>query len=207
MNEIWKDIKGYEGLYQISNLGRVRNKKGRILKQSFDGVGYYKIKLCNNCHEKTILIHRLVATNFLANPNNYKCVDHINTIRTDNRLENLRWCTTAENNCNVITKNKRAAYYRVKPILQFDINGRYVNRFSNSVDAGNSVHVNCNKILECCRGERKSIGGYLWAFEYVYLQRNVASFINKTASVFGIEKCDSPYNTMREIEKYIDNKK
>lgn len=102
--EEWKDIKGYEGLYQVSNEGRVFSiRKNKLLspvknKKS----GYIQVSLNKNTH----LVHRLVAEAFIPNTENKPVVDHINTIRTDNRIENLRWVTQKENNNNPITKKK-----------------------------------------------------------------------------------------------------
>ena len=94
MEEIWVDIKGYEGLYQVSNQGRVKkiykNGKIRILKTRLDNNGYLCVTLSKNNKPKIFKIHRLIATHFIPNPDNKPCVDHINTIRTDNRIENLR---------------------------------------------------------------------------------------------------------------------
>ena len=109
--EIWKPIKDYEGIYEISNLGRVKSlirlKKGaknitylikeKILKQNFDKDGYCIINLYKNSKLKTFKIHRLVAECFIKNIDNKKQVNHINGIKHDNRLENLEWCTTSEN--------------------------------------------------------------------------------------------------------------
>lgn len=113
MDEIWKDILGYEGNYQISNLGNVKNiKTGRILKGRLDKYGYYRVILYKRLiRYKNFQIHRLVAMAFIENPNDKPQVDHINTIRTDNRVENLRWVTYKENNLNPITMEK----YRNKP--------------------------------------------------------------------------------------------
>ena len=103
--ERWKDVKGYEGLYQVSNFGRVRSvdryiehermglilRKGKLLKLNLKKTGYYHVALCKNNIMKTFSVHRLVAEAFKPNPDNLPTVDHINRIRTDNRLENLRW--------------------------------------------------------------------------------------------------------------------
>lgn len=106
MQEIWKDIKDYEGLYQISNFGRVKNKRGHILKPKYQ-FGYCFVNLISSDKKrKRKPIHRLVATAFIPNPNNKPCVDHIDTVRDNNIVSNLRWCTYKENMNNVITKER-----------------------------------------------------------------------------------------------------
>lgn len=104
MEEIWKDIEGYEGLYQVSNLGRVRSlgfdkwHKGRVLKQSFDSKdNYLFVGLHKDGKTKQKNVHRLVAETFIPNPNNLPCVNHINEIKTDNRAVNLEFCTIKYN--------------------------------------------------------------------------------------------------------------
>ena len=118
MEEIWKDIKGYEGLYQVSNLGRIKSldkviirkdgieyiKRGTILKPSTNTGGYLQIGLSKNGIRKLFRIHRLVAIAFIPNPHNKPFIDHINTIKTDNKVENLRWVTREENANNPLTR-------------------------------------------------------------------------------------------------------
>ena len=107
--EIWKDVKGYEGIYLISNIGRVKRidckntQKERILKNCKCN-GYYGVSLSKNGAKSLELIHRLVAEAFIPNPENKPCIDHINTIKSDNRVENLRWVTYKENSNNPLTK-------------------------------------------------------------------------------------------------------
>ena len=96
--EIWKDIKGYDVHYQISNFGRVKSfKSNKILKSKIGSSGYLQIVLCKNCTRKNQLIHRLIALYFIPNPDNKPCTNHKNGIKTDNRLENLEWATYSEN--------------------------------------------------------------------------------------------------------------
>jgi hypothetical protein len=117
MEEVWKDIEGYEGYYQVSNLGRVRsldrivphkiykfmNAKGKILCPGKVGVGYYTVALCNNSKPKSMFIHRLVAEAFISKTSKTNDVNHKNGIKTDNRLENLEWCTRSENTLHAFT--------------------------------------------------------------------------------------------------------
>ena len=98
MNEIWKDVKDYKGIYEVSSYGKVRNIVDKhILKPGLTSKGYYNVILCKNKLHKGISIHRLVALAFIPNPENKKQVNHINGIKTDNRVENLEWATCSEN--------------------------------------------------------------------------------------------------------------
>ena len=119
MSEIWKDIEGYEGLYKVSNLGRIKSlpkfhktrysgymKKERILKPRFDTYGYLMVVLCKNKKEKNYLVHKLVANAFIPNTKNYDCINHKDEDKTNNCVDNLEWCDRYYNN-NYGTRNKR----------------------------------------------------------------------------------------------------
>ena len=122
MREIWKDVKGYEGLYQVSNLGRVRSLdrtvnsgiknnsnvlfKGRILKQYQKRNGYLQVTFTVNSKRKYVGVHRLVAETFIPNPDNKSQVNHIDENKTNNNVYNLEWCTPKEN-CNFGTRNSK----------------------------------------------------------------------------------------------------
>lgn len=114
--EVWKPVKGYEGLYEVSNLGNLRSVdryvmhgdhycflKGKPRKTLPHSKGYLSIQLSKNSEDKKYLVHRLVAEAFIPNPSNLPCIDHINTVKDDNRVENLRWCTNKENMNNPLT--------------------------------------------------------------------------------------------------------
>lgn len=106
--EIWKEIKGYEGLYEVSSEGRVR----RLIKGNYltfkNSNGYQRVGLCIHSKQKWFLVHRLVAQTFIPNPDEKPEVDHINCDRCDNRVENLRWVTAKENNNNPITRKNKS---------------------------------------------------------------------------------------------------
>lgn len=99
--EIWRPVVGFEGYYMVSNLGRIKSLhkryEGLILKPYDEGHGYRMVDLCKNGIEKKCRVHRLVAMAFIPNPLNKREVDHINFIRHDNRVCNLRWATSKEN--------------------------------------------------------------------------------------------------------------
>ena len=102
MKEIWKSIPSYEGLYQASNLGNIKSltrsgAKEKILKGEMDDSGYIRVVLSKNNIKKKYKIHRLVAMAFIDNTNNYSQINHKNGIKTDNRIENLEWCTPSYN--------------------------------------------------------------------------------------------------------------
>lgn len=108
VDEIWKVIPGFDGLYEASNLGRIRSKarirrsgvplRGRVLKPTVSRGGYLQVALTNmDGIRKDMKVHRLVAMAFLSNPENKEQVNHKNGVRNDNRLENLEWCTCSEN--------------------------------------------------------------------------------------------------------------
>lgn len=113
--EIWKDIKNYEGLYKISNLGRVKSlpkyagrsyRKEKILKTYLDKNGYVKVILCKNNRTRFLSIHRLLAEAFIPNPNNYPQINHKDENKQNNSLNNLEWCT-CKYNINYGTRTKR----------------------------------------------------------------------------------------------------
>jgi len=132
MKEIWKDIKGYESLYQVSNLGRVKSlarkvikincvsfKKERILKQQTDRYGYKKVILQRNYQIKTFSIHRLVAEAFLENPYNLPQINHKDENKENNCVLNLEYCDSKYNN-NYGTRNKRVSETMKKKKYQYE---------------------------------------------------------------------------------------
>lgn len=114
-SEIWVDVPGFDGFYQVSNTGSVKRLKGhltaggRILKQHPNTQGYFIVSLSKNRTNRKFLVHRLVAMGFIPNPECKKEVNHINGIKTDNRLENLEWSTRIENMANAVERNAMAS--------------------------------------------------------------------------------------------------
>lgn len=160
MEEIWKDIKGYEGLYQVSNFGRIKsikrkNTKGGIRKLNVDKYGYNYIILYNYDIIKTLKVHRLVAKAFIPNPNNLPQINHKDKNRKNNRVDNLEWCDVTYN----------IQYSHAKPIIQYDINNKFIKRWKCIREAGRLLKINNGDISKCCKGKKKTAGGYIWQYE------------------------------------------
>ena len=123
--EEWKDVVGYEGLYEVSNLGRVRNKKRNTMVTLLDNNGYHRVELWKNNKRRRYMLHRVVAQTWIPNDDEMKTqVNHINEIKTDNRVENLEWCTASYNNKYgnriqkmLATARRKSARKKVKEIL------------------------------------------------------------------------------------------
>lgn len=165
--EIWKDIENYEGLYQVSNFGRVKSLKNgrwgtgkeRILKATDDGWGYLQINLCKNRKRENFKVHRLVAESFIENPNNLPEVNHIDENKTNNRVENLEWCTNAYN-INYGTRNQRIAKALSKRVLCVDTGDIFPSTHEVQRKFGYSI----GNISNCCNGKRKTAYGYTWRY-------------------------------------------
>lgn len=140
--ELWKAIKGYEGLYQVSNLGKIKNLiTNKILKGFYNKKGYLSVKLYNKNNTKTFYIHRLVALNFINNTENKLQVNHINGIKDDNNLSNLEWCTNVENMNHRYTslgKEKYSLYFNKERNLWES----YINYKGTKINLGRFKHKN-----------------------------------------------------------------
>ena len=165
--EIWTDIENYEGLYQISNKGRVRNSRsGRILIQKIkkrDSNSYRLIVLSKDNVQKCHSIHRLVAKAFLPNPNNLPCVNHKDENGENNNVKNLEWCTH-KYNTNYGTCIKRFSEKNKKPILQIK-DGTVINEFTSAVEACEKYGFDRSSISNCCRGRLKTYKGFQFKFK------------------------------------------
>lgn len=175
--EIWKDVVGYEGLYQVSNLGRVKSlpvhrkvgwadyiSKEIILKQSVDRSGYLVVCLHKEKVRHIAKVHRLVALAFLENPNNYRCVNHKDEDKTNNNVNNLEYCTHSYNN-NYGTRNERVMKANCKRVVQYTKSGIFIAEWNGTRDAQRNTGVHSCNISLVCKGVRKTSGGFIWKYK------------------------------------------
>lgn len=173
LNEIWKDIKGYEGIYQVSNFGRIRNiVTGKPIKLIRLKNGYFQVNLCVNGKPKPFYVHRLVAIAFIPNPNNYKYVNHKDENPANNCASNLEWCTH-KYNCNYGTRNKRLSENhsgifntnKSKPILQYDLEGKFIKEWPSAKEVERQLGFASTNIAKCLKGKYKQAYGYIWKYK------------------------------------------
>lgn len=169
--EIWKDVKNYEGLYQISNKGRVkslgndRSRKEKILKLLTNKKGYLQVNLYINSKMKTFRVHRLVAETFIPNPNNYPEINHKDEDKTNNCVENIEYCTH-EYNSNYGSRTERAAQACSKPVLQIDkTTNEVIAEWQSTHEVERKLGFNNSAISKCCTGKRKTCGGFRWSYK------------------------------------------
>lgn len=176
MKEIWKDIKGYEGLYQVSNLGKVRSLdrkilfknghiqffKGKILSLSKDKNGYIHIILHKDNKTKIFRVHRLVAETFIPNLENKPQVNHIDGNKENNCLSNLEYCTIKENHIHAYRTGLHNA--PKKKCIQKDLNGNIIKNWDSLKQIKLELGYDCSAISRCCRNIQKTSYNFIWDF-------------------------------------------
>ena len=167
MKEIWKDIKGYEGLYQVNNYGKIKSLynyrgKGNILKSRIKK-DYYTIGLRKNNKRKWYSIHRLVAQAFIPNPNNLPVVNHKDENKLNNNVDNLEWCTVAYNNNYGIRQEKVKNTNKLKKeVCKLNKNGEILDVYKSIREASEFNNINISCISKCINKKRSFAGGYIW---------------------------------------------
>ena len=183
MTEEWRDIEGYEGLYQVSNFGRVRSLgrdivrrtrygtmapyhiNGKVLKPLHSQGDYCYVHLFDKDGASTNhKVHRLVAKAFVPNPDNLNEVNHIDEDKDNNRADNLEWCKHVDN-CNYGTRNERSKTKRSKPVQQLDADGNVGAEYPSTIAAEMETGTNRYQRRMCCNGKYKTAGDYRWKFK------------------------------------------
>ena len=168
------------GLYQVSNLGRIKGTKRevlrngnvyhwkeRILTPQIEKNGYIRFILSKNGKMYRILIHRAVAEAFIENKENKPQVNHKNGNKKDNTVKNLEWVTAQENTLHSL-KNGLRKPQKTKKIIQLDEKKKFIKIWNSAREAGNYLNINHSLIYECCRGKIKKAGNYIWEYESGY---------------------------------------
>lgn len=161
--EEWRDIKGYEGFYKVSNKGRVLKSNGHYMKPSRIWDNHFRVALSKNGERKAYLVHRLVALAFIPNPRNYPQINHKNENGLDNRAENLEWCSPRYN-LSYGTRTKRSSEHTRIPISQYGEDGKLIKVFPSIKDAANETKCNRAHIIDVLKGRRKKCGGFIWRY-------------------------------------------
>ena len=165
--ETWKEIAGYEGIYEVSDQGRVKSLwhgKEKILKPGKTTRGYLKVNLYKDGHRKPLLVHRLVSEAFIPNPQGLETVNHKDEDKTNNKVGNLEWMSQKDNN-NYGTRNKRAGDALSKQVQMFDKSTcELLATFPSTMEADRVTGIAKQNISACCLGKRKSSGGYIWRY-------------------------------------------
>lgn len=160
--QIWKSVVDYEGLYEVSNQGNVRSlhKETKELSIANSKRGYRVVSLYKDGNATMKNVHRLVAQAFISNPENKPCINHKDFNRLNNYVENLEWCTYAENNLHSIEEGKKG-----KTVIQLTKDGEFVQQFDSIIRAESHTGITSQNIGKVCKGERKFAGNYSWEYD------------------------------------------
>lgn len=166
--EVWKNVPGYEGLYQVSNLGRIKrtfkNGKDRIMKGKLDKDGYIQVILSRHQTKKYCRLHRLVADAFISNAENKPQINHKDRNKRNNAVSNLEWATARENTLHCIETGRGS---KTREIVQYTKNMDFVAVWSSIREASRSLNISEHNISYCCSGGFKSAGGFVWRYKEV----------------------------------------
>ena len=207
-DEEWRDIVGYNGMYQVSNKGRIRSFKYRntketyVLKQMINKKGYLIVGLSKNGKRKTVIVHRIVAQAFIPNPNKYPQINHKDENKTNNNIDNLEWCTNSYNH-NFGTHNERVGlantgkertqesrerYKKSQErrrdkiayrILQYDLNGVFIKEWRCAFDIEKELGFQRSTIRDCCNQKTKTFKGYIWRYKTENYPLKISQINNK----------------------------
>lgn len=181
-NEEWRDVIGYEGLYQVSNLGRVKRLEFVVMRKNgrphtwktkivaqFPRNGYLRVPIEMNKKKMSKVVHRIVAFAFIPNPCGYKEINHKDENKSNNCIDNLEWCDRSYNCSYGSLRDKMSEYFKGKPkqrtkIYQYDLEGNLIRVWDsmNQIKKNGGFSLSC--IREVCKGKRKTAKGYKWSF-------------------------------------------
>ena len=164
--EKWVSINGYDGLYSVSNHGRIASHhwgKYRILQQHTNHRGYYKVSLTKNGKLTTFSVHRLVAEHFLPNPYGLTEINHKDENKSNNIVNNLEWCSRSYN-VNYGTRTSRQRLSTIKGVVQFDKNGDVVAEYDSITQASKRIGASTSHIVGCCKRKYPSARGFIWRY-------------------------------------------
>ena len=173
--EEWRNIKGFENKYMVSNFGNVKSlnymhkNKSHLLKQTVGNKGYLYVTLNKNGKHWTYFVHRLVAQAFIPNPNNLPTVNHMDECRTNNCVKNLEWLSYKDNNLygnhyKRVSETQLNDPKKSKRVLQYDLNGRFIKKWESASEVQRKLSVNSSNIIQNCRGNVKTAGGFIWKY-------------------------------------------
>ena len=189
--EVFRDVLGYEGLYQVSNYGRVKSlerknifycglrkeylerpTKEKILNYNKSNRGYLQVCLTKDGKSKTYTVHRLVAKAFLPNLKNKKQVNHIDGNKENNNIDNLEWATSSENNKHAFITGLNKPH-NMRKINQYDLQGNFIKQWNSIIDflKENNLNLKNSNITTCCKGKRKNAYGFIWKYADEELQK------------------------------------
>ena len=184
--EIWKPVKGYEGIYEVSSTAKIRSVdrfvkgknnvrfiKGKNITPHLTNTGYYLCDLYKYNRRKNYLLHRIVAEAFIPNPNGYNVVNHKDSIRTNCLPSNLEWCDMSYNIKYSYNNNNRRGKMNYKkgkenklskPVIMKDLTGKFLRRFDSISCAERETGIHNSGIVACLKGKNKTSGGFLWEY-------------------------------------------
>lgn len=187
--EIFVPINGYNGRYEVSNHGRIKSLKRKvlsrwgkyrtipeiILKPKTTRTGYHSVSLCIKQKHSTFSVHQLVATHFIPNPDSKPHVNHIDTNKINNCVWNLEWNTALENMTHAIAHglvpkmkppiNRGIKAYNHRPIIQFDLLGNKVKEWGFLSEASTALGYCRSNIIACCKGRKAAYNGFVWKYK------------------------------------------
>ena len=189
-NEVWKDVVGYEGLYKISNYGRIKTLERYYFSGMYNSIkkhqqemirknektknGYFRVALYKNGKTKRYLVHRLVAQHFIPNINNFSQINHKDENKENNYYKNLEWCNN-KYNVNYGKRNEKARKSIIKikgrKVNQYDLQGNFIKQYSSINGASRQFNRKGNNIRACCKGNQKTAYGYKWKYADEELQK------------------------------------